>query len=221
MIRRLVPLVLMLVLIGCSRGTEVTVLARDELPTNPSGESVVPQTDVRTVRASLYFVRTSSDPTQAGVPLSPPKLAKIERESEPSTLPEAEIVVDLLLANPTADEPTLRTAIPGDGPAGPEPDTELLSISVGEDGLADVNLSAQFESAESELLQLMRVAQVVYTLTELSEVDAVRFSIHGAAQPVVDQDGLAHEQVTREQYSRFAPVASELGEVGESQIRAD
>jgi spore germination protein GerM len=216
MTKRLAPLVLMLALIGCSRGTELTVLAQDELPSELYGESVRTVTDERTVRASLYFVQTNEE----GVPLSPPKLAKIERESEPSTLPEAEILVDLLLANPTAGEATLRTAIPGDGPAGPDPDTELLSISV-EDGLADVNLSAQFESAESELLQLMRVAQVVYTLTELSDIDAVRFSIHGAPQPVVDQDGMAHEMVSREQYSRFAPVASELGEEGESQIRAD
>ncbi len=61
----------------------------------------------------------------------------------------------------------------------------------------------------------------MYTLTELPDVDAVRFSIHGATQPVVDQDGMAHEMVTREQYSQFAPVHRELGEeVGESQVQA-
>ena len=206
MIKRLVPLVL-IALIGCSRGTEVTLLAQDELPSELYGESVRPQTAERAVRASLYFIRTSANPDEAGVPVRPPRLARIERESVPSTLPDAEIVVDLLLANPTAGEPTVRTAIPDE--------TELLSISV-EEGVADVNLSAQFESAESELLQLMRIAQVVYTLTELSEVDAVRFSIHGATQPVVDQEGKAHEIVTREQYSRFAPKGSELSEeVGE------
>lgn len=214
MIKRLIPLVLTLALVGCSSGTEITLLARDELPSELYGESIRSVTDERTVRASLYFIRTDEE----GVPLRPYRLAKIERESASSTRPEAEIVVDLLLANPTAGESTLRTAIPGRPKY--RDDTELLSISV-EEGLADVNLSAQFESAESELLQLLRVAQVVYTLTELSEVNAVRFSIHGATQPVVDQDGMAHETVSREQYSRFAPVASELGEEGESQVRAD
>ena len=218
MSKRLIPVALALILVACSRGTEVSVLARDELPPELYGESVQPQTDERTVRASLYFIRTN----EIGVPLSPPRLAKIERESEPSTLPEIEIVMDLLLTNPTTNpadnEPTVRTAIPISEET--SQDTELLSISV-EEGLADVNLSAQFESAESELLQLMRIAQVVYTLTELSEVDAVRFSIHGATQPVVDQDGMTHETVTRAQYSQFAPAGSELGEVGDSQIRAD
>jgi hypothetical protein len=196
------------------------LLAQDELPSELYGESVRPLTDERTVRASLYFVRTN----RLGVPISPPRLAKVERESEPSTLPEVEIVMDLLLTDPTANpaenEPPIRTAIPI-APPGEEdvPNTELLSISV-EDGLANVNLSAPFESAESELVQLMRIAQVVYTLTELPEVDAVRFSIHGATQPVVDQQGMAHETVTREQYSRFAPVEAEPEEV-ESQVRAD
>lgn len=211
MIKRMIPLVLMLGLIGCSSGTEVIVLAQDELPSELYGEALRPRTEERTVRATLYFIRTDED----GVPLPPPRLAKVERENEPSTLPEAEIVMDLLLtdptANPSADEPTVRTAI--------HRDTQLLSISV-EGGLADVNLSADFERAESEVIQLMRIAQVVYTLTELSEVDAVRFGIHGAIQPVVDQDGVAHERVTRALYARFAPPAGS-GDVSGGPISAD
>ncbi len=39
MIKRLIPLVLMLALIGCSSGTEVTVLARDDLPSELYGEA--------------------------------------------------------------------------------------------------------------------------------------------------------------------------------------
>lgn len=118
----------------------------------------------------------------------------------------AEFAMQELLAGPTAEERSkpVRTAIPVP--------TELLGVFV-RNGVADVNLTAQFETASAELLHLLRIAQVVWTLTELPGVRAVRFRIHGAPQPVIDQFGRAHETVTRARYSRLAPTEVDDPEV--------
>jgi spore germination protein GerM len=181
------------VLASCSRGAEVHLLSRDELPKALYEPSSVERADRRTVRALLYFARTTSD----GRLLVPNRLGVVSRErvSDRSAI---EVVVAMLLQGPTPAEQQdgYRTAIP--------PATELLGVSV-ENGLADVNLTAQFEAAGAEVLQKFRVAQVVWTLTELPEVDAVQFRIHGAPQPVIDQFGVAHDRVGRGRYSRLEP----------------
>ena len=210
--KRVVALALLCVLAACGRGTQVTVLSQDDLPAELYGESVVPKTEERTVRSTLYFVRTDAERNL----VEPARLERVEYE-ERTSLTDIQLVAQRVLRNPRELLPgpegeRLGTAIPSG--------TQLLSVSV-KDGLADVNLSAQFENAAPDLLQLLRVAQVVYTLTELPKVNAVRFRIHGAPQPVVDPDGVAHERVGRGRYSRFAPTDPSGGEVGDTQVGAD
>jgi spore germination protein GerM len=162
-----------------------------------------PRTEPRTARALIYVIQTD----EKGTPVRPARLGVLARELE-TDRPPAEFAMRQLLIGPTSEEQQdFRTAIP--------PATELLGVSV-ERGVADLNLSAQFAAAGAEILQLLRVAQVVWTLTELPDVDSVRFRIHGAPQPVIDQNGVAHERVGRGRYSRFAPPESVGGMVGGS-----
>ncbi len=192
-VKRAIALALLLALSACARGAEVHLLPEDELPPalfDPTEQSPL---DSHPVRALVYFVRTDN----VGKPVDPPRLDAVTREHT-TDRPTPEFVIRQLLAGVTAEERSIpaRTAIPVG--------TELLGVFV-RNGVADVNLTAQFEAAGPELFHLLRIAQVVWTLTELPEVDSVRFRIHGAPQPVIDQFGVAHALVSRGRYSRLAP----------------
>jgi spore germination protein GerM len=199
--KRAIVFLLLLAVSACSRGAEVTLLPNDELPAGLYGDQQDPTVEPRVVRALVYFVRATSQ----GIIITPERLGAVVREEE-TDLSSAEFVLRELLDRPTAQERETGffTAIP--------PGTVLLGVSV-RGTVADVNLTAQFESAGAEVLHLLRIAQVVWTLTELPEIDAVRFRIHGAPQPVVDQVGIAHEVVGRGRYSRLAPRDLEDPEV--------
>ena len=80
-------------------------------------------------------------------------------------------------ANPVHDPALLPLPYP-DG-------TALLDLNVG-DGIAVVDLSAEFEQGSGSLAETIRVAQVVFTLTQFDTVDAVSFRIEGE-----DRDALA------------------------------
>lgn len=208
--KRLLALAILTFFVACSGGPQVRFLAADELPAELYGDTERPEVEARKVRAVLYFVRTDTEGRLA----EPARLEEVRREVE-SRLPEVEVITRMLLEDPTTfsgNDANVRTAIP--------PDTQLLGVSVS-DGLADVNLSAQFESAAPGVFQVLRVAQVVWTLTALPEVDAVRFRIHGAPQPVIDQLGVAHERVGAGRYSQYAPAGAGEVVVDEEPLGAD
>jgi hypothetical protein len=193
--------IFLLLAASCSTGPEVHLLSEDELPDALYRPSDNPSANRRIVRSLMYFARTTAD----GRLLVPNRLGVVARERS-SDRPAIEVVVAMLLDGPTPreQEDGFRTAIP--------PNTELLGVTL-RDGVADVNLTAQFEAAGAEVLQKFRVAQLVWTLTELPEVDAVRFRIHGAPQPVIDQFGIAHDSVGRGRYSRLEPRDSDAGDI--------
>lgn len=191
--KRALALALLVVFAGCSRGVEVRVLDRSSLPQELYGNAPERNVEPRTVSVLVYFVRTDAK----GQFLRPVRLGAVGRELV-TRLSPVEVAIRLLLQGPTAQERKagFNSAIT----AG----TELIGVTV-KDGVADVNLSAEFETVTSQLGHLMKISQVVWTLTELPEVEAVRFRIHGVPQPVIDQNGVAHERVGQGRYSRFAP----------------
>jgi germination protein M len=102
-----------------------------------------------------------------------PRLVPVLR-SVPESKATARAAMNALLAGPTARErgadPGLSTRIP-DG-------TRLLGVSTAS-GVATVNLSAEFGTLGSSYSARARVAQVVYTLTQFSTIDTVRFELDG------------------------------------------
>jgi hypothetical protein len=102
-----------------------------------------------------------------------------EAQAEPSAVMEA------LLAGPTADEtsgiPAISTAIP-EG-------TELLGVEV-DGGLATVNLSTEYDDGGGTFGMFARLAQVVYTLTRLDDVDEVALEIEGQPVTVFSSEGI-------------------------------
>src|SRR5438128_197392 len=77
-----------------------------------------------------------------------------------------------LLAGPTRSERATRigSEIP--------PGTQLHGVTIAK-GVARVDLSADFEAGGSSRSLQLRLAQVVYTLTQFPTVSAVRFSVDG------------------------------------------
>jgi len=104
-----------------------------------------------------------------------------------------------LLKGPTPEEQAdgVSTAIPQD--------TALLSVTIDSNHVADVNLSQEFDQAADEKTHEIRLAQVVFTLSDLPDVDSVRFRIEGDLQPVPDQNGSLNSVVGPGRYSKFAP----------------
>ena len=80
------------------------------------------------------------------------------------------------------------------------PGTRLNGIAIA-NGIARIDLSSDYQGGSLRSLQL-RLAQVVYTLTQFPTVSAVRLSVDG--QPVLDH------AVGRDTYRALAPAASTL-----------
>jgi germination protein M len=108
----------------------------------------------------------------------------------------AKAAMTTLLAGPSAAErsatPRIRTTIPAA--------TELLGINIS-DGLATVDLSADFAMGGGTFSVRARLAQVVYTLTQFSTVDRVSFRLDGKPVTVFSSEGiLLKKPVTRATY---------------------
>jgi Sporulation and spore germination len=100
-----------------------------------------------------------------------------------------------LLAGPTRSERAvgMRSEIPLE--------TRLLGIVIAK-GVARVDLSSDYEKGASSRSLQLRLAQVVYTLTQFPTVSAVRFSVNGT--PVSDHP------LGRSAYKVLAPAVSPL-----------
>lgn len=105
-----------------------------------------------------------------------------------------------LLAGPNQEELAagLHTRIP--------PGTRLLGLSV-RAGVATLDLSTEFISGAGPTDDRGRLAQVVYTLTQFSTVDGVRFMVEG--EPLVFRSGEGATQTrpqTRRSFEDVTPA---------------
>jgi hypothetical protein len=124
------------------------------------------------------------------------RLSRVARKLPPAlSLPEALVVA--LLEGPVRESP-LDTSIPRN--------SRLITVQV-DQGIATVNLSAEFESGATGVPLAQKLAQIVYTLTEKATgIVGVLFEIEGEPIPILTGNGLVVEHpVTRRDYARFAP----------------
>ncbi|HSJ35157.1 MAG TPA: GerMN domain-containing protein [Acidimicrobiia bacterium] len=148
--------------------------------------------------APYFFIDEDGHTGRSG-----PFLAPIHRTVAESVA-VATASMQALLEGPTSDEqtsiPALSTAIP-DG-------TTLNSVSI-EDGVATVDLSAEFEAEEASAAASARTAQVVFTLTRFSTVDSVSFLEDGVPVSVrTDNGNVADEPVDRGDYLDYQAAIS-------------
>jgi hypothetical protein len=113
-----------------------------------------------------------------------------------------------VLSHPVTD-PVMETlqfllngAVPGEQEASPAlasaipAGTRLLGVEVA-DGIATVDLSAEFTSGGGSLSMRGRLAQVVFTLTRFEEIDGVRFLVEGVPTTVFGGEGVTVEDPAR------------------------
>jgi hypothetical protein len=119
----------------------------------------------------------------------------VVRREQPSTPRIATAAMESLLSGPSAREQA--AAVGSQIPAG----TQLLGLTI-EDEVATIDLTSEFESGGGSASMNMRIAQVVYTLTQFPTVKGVLFELDvlGGEGIVVD------EPVTRKGYRDLLPV---------------
>ncbi|NEM08274.1 GerMN domain-containing protein [Geodermatophilus normandii] len=146
----------------------------------------------------------STEPGDAGVPAGPQvtvflvrgaDLTPVQRRSTVATVATA---LEHLVEGPTRTEAAtgIRTAL---APEVVGVDQQLP------DGVTTVSVTRGFAGLTGGN-QLLAVAQVVWTLTELTTVTAVRFTVEGSPVEVPTDTGLTDRAVTREDYRSVAPA---------------
>ena len=172
---------LLLLLTACGGAAHAIAIPSDEIPFSLARSSVTPPPVTKTAQYSLTFVQDG-------------RLVNVTRQL--SARNPAESVLSALLDGPTARESArgITSEIP--------PQTRLLTVSLS-NGLAQVNLSHEFQGVGSSQSVLFRVAQVVRTLTLLESVSRVRFQIDGEFVSVPTDSGVVERPVGA---SDYAPV---------------
>ena len=122
----------------------------------------------------------------------------VTKRTVPATTGVGQAALDRMLTGPSAAEYAagLRSRIP----AG----TTVRGVRISA-GIATVDLSSSFESAASPSAMPLRIAQVVYTLTQFPTVTGVRFAINGQGVTVVGGVPVQSPQ-TRAMYSGYLPA---------------
>ena len=167
-------------------GGDVAETSGDTGGVTSSGGSTTSTGSATRVRYEVWFTRGES-------------LFMVKRDVA-STPRIGTAAMQSLLAGP---EPREQAAAVGSQiPAG----TQLLGLSV-EGGVATVDLTSEFESGGGSASMNMRIAQVVYTLTQFPTVKGVLFELDGQHVDVLGGEGVVvDEPVTRKDYRSLMPA---------------
>jgi germination protein M len=174
------------VLAGC--GSQKTSVETDTGPTTSAAETgttastTAPTLNRTTFR--VYLLRNG-------------QVAPVRSEVEP-TRAVARAALEQLIAGPTADERAagLTTDVPADAAV------RGLTIA---DGTATVDLSREFTAAAEASISL-RLAQVVFTLTQFPSVSSVSFEVEGQPLPTTDGIGQPLDRpAQRSDYEALTP----------------
>jgi germination protein M len=184
--RALLTTTLVLIASACGSGAPVVEGTVSDIVSSP-GTSTPPSTGGGpTITYQVWF--------QRGETLWP------VMRTGPRTRAVGAAAMTALLAGPT---PTERSH--GVGSIVPR-DTRLLGLSVAR-GTATVDLSSEYQSGGGSLSVTMRLAQVVYTLTQFSTVRRVAFELDGRPVTVFSGEGLVLDRPqTRRDYRNLLPV---------------
>jgi hypothetical protein len=152
---------------------------------------------VQPTATAVYFLLDQLAGDQPPGPFLVPVFREVSGIDEVTTAMEA------LLAGPTSEETNGTPAISSAIPVG----TELLGVELA-DGLATVDLSGEFDDGGGSFGMFARLAQVVYTLTRLPEVDEVTFQMEGVPVTVFSSEGIELDgpQQREDYYDLLPPI---------------
>jgi hypothetical protein len=124
----------------------------------------------------------------------------VTKRTSPFTVAVGRLALTAMLEGPSTAEASasVRSAIP----AG----TSLLGLSIG-NGLAKVDLSSEFESnpTSKSMPMAVRLAQVIYTISQYPNVGSVQFAIEGQSRTTVGGVPVQTRQ-SRAVYASFLPA---------------
>ena len=190
---------------GCGAPSSGALGPAPTATAKPSSPAVSPGTGTANAAPSPSGQRPTATPTQGpareiGLQAWFSRNGKlfVTKRTVPATTGIGQAALDRMLTGPSAAEYVagLRSRIP----AG----TTVRGVRISA-GIATVDLSSSFESAASPSAMPLRIAQVVYTLTQFPTVTGVRFAINGQGVTVVGGVPVQSPQ-TRAMYSGYLPA---------------
>lgn len=157
---------------------------------DPSGTTLDPVSSTTTIPAETSTTTSpvqSNDMMTLNVYFARGEEMGVAHRTLLRTEAAAQAAMEQLLAGPTAAEQEwgFSTSIP-EGSA-------LLGVTI-ENGIAAVDLSADYEAGGGTFSMTMRLAQVVFTLTQFPTVEAVAFLLEGEPVTVFSGEGLLLER---------------------------
>jgi spore germination protein GerM len=125
----------------------------------------------------------------------------------------------LLTSTGACPEGVACTRAPGDVPlinAIPT-GTKLLALTIDGSGVATVDFSSAFSEPSGSMAERLRVAQVVYTLTQFPTVDGVLFEIDGKPVDAFGSHGIVLDgpQTRKDFEKEVAPIVVEAPQSGD------
>jgi len=174
---------------GTTAGTEATGSGQTGVSSNSTGSTGL-------VTYQVWFTRDES-------------LFMVTRTQQ-ATRRIGSAALEALLAGPDTREQA--AAVGSQIPSG----TQLLGLSV-DNAVATVDLTSEFESGGGSASMNMRIAQVVYTLTQFPTVKGVLFELDGRRVDVLGGEGVIVDQpVTRKDFRSLLPaILVESPQIGE------
>lgn len=181
--RRTGSIAILLLLGACARETEPTRTSED--PPSAASGSPMASTEPTPTETSPAEPSPGEDDSQLTYEVWFVVGDKIfaEHRTAPSTQAVAALAMESLLAGPIGPE-----AESGDTTAIPE-STKLRGIAI-KDGVATVDLSDEFDSGGGSAGMFLRLAQVVFTLTQFPTVQGVEFRIEGEPVDIFSGEGI-------------------------------
>lgn len=172
-------------------------------PSGSGSGTVTPTTGGQEMTVNVYFAR---DEKMSAAGRVIPKTQGVGATS-----------MRALLAGPTDQERSagMSSAIPGG--------TTLLGLDI-KNGIATVDLSKEYASGGGSLSMMMRLAQVVFTLTQFPSVQGVNFMLDGKPIDVLGGEGIIIDHpMTRADYEDMSPAilveSPTLGDTVSSPVR--
>ncbi len=182
---------------GCKKRAEQTTDADTTTTVEPTdnGAQPLPEDD-----GSSEPTATPPAPQYVNVYFARGDVLGVSRRQIPATKAVATAAMRELLLGPTGLEG--EYGLHSEIPVG----TDLNTITI-RDHVATVDLSGEYESGGGSLSMQMRLAQVVFTLTQFSTVDSVAFKLDGSPVDVFSGEGVVlNAPQSRADYGNVLPA---------------
>lgn len=200
----LIVAALVFVTSGCGTSGEVgdggTVSTTEPAPTTTTTTTETTHSTTTTAPSATTTTTVAEDTMKVRVYFSSNEQMCASTRDIPHTMEVGAAAMRALLEGPTDEEQ--EAGMVSNIPDG----TTFLGLTI-DDGVATVDLSREYSSGGGSLSMFMRLAQVVFTLTQFPTVEGVNFKLDGEAIEVLGGEGIIIDRPqTRNDYEAMSPA---------------